>query len=316
MRTGRSCSGRLCTPATIWRTGPSTPRSLCTGRFTWSLTGCTSAVTTRSRKEPYAVRTRCASPRPSPGEPLRHPVARLYGRILLGVSPQPSGARRCRSADRRECYRLLPLGGSQAGPSRLPGGPFRGGALAGLGTGTAETLPVISVETIVAGQRAEDLLDCTETRWQAGASAPPRGSARSAISARAISATTPPWRLFSITSELTILTRSWTRCAAGRRASRPVRHTGHSAVLASQFKQRVSGIPATALKLLGKGIDAFRTVAWARRHDVVIVPEWAFLKPAFRCAARIPVRDVPAFRFGQTVFRTKVAHGQRGGGRG
>ena len=39
-----------------------------------------------------------------------------------------------------------------------------------------------------------------------------------------------------------------------------------------RFDQRVSGPPAIGLKVLGKGVDAFRTAAWVRRHDVVIVP--------------------------------------------
>jgi polysaccharide pyruvyl transferase WcaK-like protein len=37
-------------------------------------------------------------------------------------------------------------------------------------------------------------------------------------------------------------------------------------------ERRASGVPAIALKALGKGIDAFRTALWVRRHDVVIVP--------------------------------------------
>lgn len=37
-------------------------------------------------------------------------------------------------------------------------------------------------------------------------------------------------------------------------------------------ERRVSGVLASAVKALGKGIDAFRTASWVRRHDVVIVP--------------------------------------------
>ena len=39
-----------------------------------------------------------------------------------------------------------------------------------------------------------------------------------------------------------------------------------------KFNQQTSGVTATARKVLGKGIDAARTAAWVRRHDVVIVP--------------------------------------------
>lgn len=39
-----------------------------------------------------------------------------------------------------------------------------------------------------------------------------------------------------------------------------------------KYEQRVSGMTAVALKILGKGIDTARTISWVRRHDVVIVP--------------------------------------------
>jgi len=39
-----------------------------------------------------------------------------------------------------------------------------------------------------------------------------------------------------------------------------------------RYEKSASGVPSVLLKLLGKGIDAFRTGAWVRRHDVVIVP--------------------------------------------
>jgi polysaccharide pyruvyl transferase WcaK-like protein len=40
----------------------------------------------------------------------------------------------------------------------------------------------------------------------------------------------------------------------------------------NQKYERASGVTAMALKVLGKGIDPFRTASWVRRHDVVIVP--------------------------------------------
>ncbi len=51
-----------------------------------------------------------------------------------------------------------------------------------------------------------------------------------------------------------------------------------------KHEQRVPGATATALKLLGKGIDAYRTASWVRRHDVVIVPGAGVLE------AGLPVR--------------------------
>ena len=39
-----------------------------------------------------------------------------------------------------------------------------------------------------------------------------------------------------------------------------------------KFEQQETGVPPVLLKVLGKGIDTFRTTWWARRHDAVIVP--------------------------------------------
>ena len=85
-------------------------------------------------------------------------------------------------------------------------------------------------------------------------------------------------------------------------AYRPFRYTG-----ITRYQQRVSGIPAAPLKLLGKGIDAFRTVAWARRHDAVIVPGMGVLE------ASLPLRpwgfpySMLLLCAGGRLFRTKVA---------
>jgi polysaccharide pyruvyl transferase WcaK-like protein len=45
-----------------------------------------------------------------------------------------------------------------------------------------------------------------------------------------------------------------------------------------KYHRRVSGVPAIPLKLLGKSIDIFRTAAWTRRHDVVIIPGMGVLE--------------------------------------
>jgi polysaccharide pyruvyl transferase WcaK-like protein len=45
-----------------------------------------------------------------------------------------------------------------------------------------------------------------------------------------------------------------------------------------RFEGRTSGAPAILLKVLGKGVDALRTVRWVRRHDAVIVPGMGVLE--------------------------------------
>jgi len=74
-----------------------------------------------------------------------------------------------------------------------------------------------------------------------------------------------------------------------------------------RYADRVSGVPAIPLKVLGKGLDAVRVAAWVRRHDVVIVPGMGVLE------ASLPL---PALEFPYAMFllgvsgrlmRTKVA---------
>jgi polysaccharide pyruvyl transferase WcaK-like protein len=74
-----------------------------------------------------------------------------------------------------------------------------------------------------------------------------------------------------------------------------------------KYEQQASGVTAIALKVIGKGVDAFRTASWVRRHDVVIVPGMGVLE------ASLPVRPwgYPYTMFllcasGRT-FGTKVA---------
>lgn len=72
-------------------------------------------------------------------------------------------------------------------------------------------------------------------------------------------------------------------------------------------EQRVSGVTATVLKAVGKGVDVVRTAAWVRRHDVVIVPGMGVLE------ATLPTRAMgfPYALFllcaSGRVFGTKVA---------
>ena len=74
-----------------------------------------------------------------------------------------------------------------------------------------------------------------------------------------------------------------------------------------KYDPRVSGVVASALKVMGKGVDAFRTAAWVRRHDAVIVPGMGVLE------ASLPLRPwgVPYAMFllcaSGRLFGTKVA---------
>jgi polysaccharide pyruvyl transferase WcaK-like protein len=74
----------------------------------------------------------------------------------------------------------------------------------------------------------------------------------------------------------------------------------------NRFKPE-SGLTATALKVVGTGVDAIRTASWTRRHDVVIVPGAGVLE------ASLPMlpRGFPYAMFLLSVsgrlFRTKVA---------
>ena len=74
-----------------------------------------------------------------------------------------------------------------------------------------------------------------------------------------------------------------------------------------KYEQQASGVTAIALKVLGKGVDAFRTASWVRRHDVVIVPGMGVLE------ASLPVRPwgAPYQMFllcaSGRIFGTKVA---------
>ena len=74
-----------------------------------------------------------------------------------------------------------------------------------------------------------------------------------------------------------------------------------------QYEQRASGVTAIVIKAMSRGIDAFRTASWVRRHDVVIVPGMGVLE------ASLPLRpwQLPYSLFmlclSGRVFGTKVA---------
>ena len=74
-----------------------------------------------------------------------------------------------------------------------------------------------------------------------------------------------------------------------------------------RYESRSSGLTASALKVLGKGADAWRVASWVRQHDSVIVPGMGVLE------ASLPLRPwgVPYSMFllsaSGRLFGTKVA---------
>ena len=82
-----------------------------------------------------------------------------------------------------------------------------------------------------------------------------------------------------------------------------------------KYEQRASGVMAIVLKVLGKGVDVFRTARWVRRHDVVIVPGMGVLEATLPLRAMgNAVRNVPGLRVGEAL-RDESRTGQRGGKR-
>jgi len=74
-----------------------------------------------------------------------------------------------------------------------------------------------------------------------------------------------------------------------------------------KYEQQASEAMATALKALGKGIDAFRTASWVGRHDVVIVPGGGVLETSMPMRPwGMPYKMFLLCAFGR-LFGTKVA---------
>lgn len=72
-------------------------------------------------------------------------------------------------------------------------------------------------------------------------------------------------------------------------------------------KFRVSGAMAMVLKVVGRGLDTFRTAAWVRRHDVVLVPGAGVLEASLPMVPRgWPYALFLLGVYGK-LFRTKVA---------
>lgn len=73
------------------------------------------------------------------------------------------------------------------------------------------------------------------------------------------------------------------------------------------FEQRPAGVPSILFKVLGKGVDTFRTVSWVRRHDVVIVPGAGALETTLPLRAWGFPYALFLLALSGKVFRTRVA---------
>jgi polysaccharide pyruvyl transferase WcaK-like protein len=79
-------------------------------------------------------------------------------------------------------------------------------------------------------------------------------------------------------------------------------------------EKRVARLPVVAEKLLGKGIDVFRTALWVRRHDVVIVPGMGTLESSLPLRSwQVPYSFFLVCASGR-LFGTKVAFVSAGAG--
>jgi polysaccharide pyruvyl transferase WcaK-like protein len=75
----------------------------------------------------------------------------------------------------------------------------------------------------------------------------------------------------------------------------------------TRYANQTSGVTAFVLKVLGKGIDVFRTASWVRRHDVVIVPGAGILETTLPLRPwGMPYALFMLCAFGR-MFGTKVA---------
>lgn len=75
----------------------------------------------------------------------------------------------------------------------------------------------------------------------------------------------------------------------------------------AKHEHQASGLMDIALKILGKGVDAFRTMAWVRRHDVVIIPGAGTQEATLQLrASGVPYAMFLACAAGK-IFGTKVA---------
>jgi polysaccharide pyruvyl transferase WcaK-like protein len=77
---------------------------------------------------------------------------------------------------------------------------------------------------------------------------------------------------------------------------------------------KASGVTATILKVVGRGLDTFRTVGWVRRHDVVVVPGAGVLEASLPMVPRGWPYAIFLLSAAGKVFGTKVAFVSVGAG--
>ena len=74
-----------------------------------------------------------------------------------------------------------------------------------------------------------------------------------------------------------------------------------------RYEERMSGLPVKVLKAAGKAVDVFRTAAWVRRHDVVIIPGMGVLEASTPINPwGVPYALLLLTAWGR-ILRTKVA---------
>lgn len=79
-------------------------------------------------------------------------------------------------------------------------------------------------------------------------------------------------------------------------------------------KFEVTGVTSTALKVIGRGLDTFRTAGWVRRHDVVVVPGAGVLEASLPMVPRGWPYAVFLLSLSGKLFKTKVAFVSVGAG--
>ena len=250
------------------------------------------------------VRARCANLDPRRADRLRHPAARLYAEYIWGYV---AAIRRAplSPADRQECYRLL----SRWVASRAV--PVAGRSLSRSGLRTAE--PTSAAAPRYRGQRGR-----RRPATEAFVTVHGRGASRAR-------STAPRVGIFGKVGAGNIGNDASMEAVLGfLNADQPdaivdAMCTGPDLVSARygieavplfwhhKFDQQRSGVTATALKVLGKGVDAVRTAAWVRRHDVVIVPGAGVLEASLPMVPRGFPYALFLLSASGKVFGTKVA---------
>ena len=265
------------------------------------------------RTSPYTVRTRCAYLDPRRADRLRNPARAPVRRVHLGLCRgHPE-----RAAVPRRPQRVLPVPGpvaSQPGPAgRRPLAKRRSPAIR-RGNRRARSRDL--------GERA---------RGRPGAEG--IMTVRKPTANRARSVAAPRVGLFghlgacnigndaSMEAVLRYLRANYpgaiidAMCPGPERVSDQYGIGGVRMVWYQKYEQRVSGMTAVALKILGKGIDTGRTASWVRRHDVVIVPGAGVLEaslPLWPWGMPYAMFLLSGYR---EAFRDEGRPGQRGSGR-